>query len=223
LGPPPGQRDTTLLSEDIADLDPDSVSLEQQPPSGPLAPPDISALNIRRLAAVGSTMIEDKRIITKGDVRYLPLPLAAWIAHASESALRNWIDTRARFAGRVIQTHVSQTNALYVSEESVKRVAERFVKWPSKEPAGPIAIGETDDRSGFLGMSDAAGIVGVSSRTMWLWASQGKAPTDKPLDVIKCTTSDYFYIRERDAYELKALVPRSGLQRGRRPQLAPQP
>jgi hypothetical protein len=54
---------------------------------------------------------------------------------------------------------------------------------------------------------------------MWLWASHpGKAPTGKVLDVIKCTASDYFYIREKDAHDLKKLIPRSGLHRGRRPQ-----
>ena len=56
---------------------------------------------------------------------------------------------------------------------------------------------------------------------MYLWATQeGKAPTDKPLDVIQDPISEHFFIREKDVYDLKAVVPRSGLPRGRRPQLA---
>ena len=172
----------------------------------------------------GWKMLQDQSILTKDGARYFPLTLAAWAARASESAITKWIEKRTRFEGKTIKTHVSPTtNGVYVSEESVQRIANRFVKWPSGQPAGPIALGETDDRSGYLAMPDASRIVGVSSRTMWLWASQGKAPTEKPLDIIKCTTSDFFYIREKDAYELKSLVPRSGLQRGRRPHMALEP
>ncbi len=182
-----------------------------------------SQANVPAHVTVGAALVQDKSIITRGGDRYLPLPLAAWTAQASESALRNWIDHRVKFGGRSLRTHISLTKGVYVSEESVQRIASRFVNWPSNEPAGPVTLGETDDQSGFLAMSDAARIVGVSSRTMWLWASQGKAPTDKSLDVIKCTTSDHFYIREKDVFELNALVPRSGLQRGRRPKVSVEP
>jgi hypothetical protein len=180
------------------------------------------AVNVRSDTTQAAQM-HDKSIITRGGVRYVPLLLAAWIAQASESTVRNWIDERIKFGDRAIRTHVSLTKGLYVSEDSVKRMAERFVRWPSGRPSGRIRLGETDDQSGFIGTPDAARIVGVSSRTMWLWASQGKAPTKKSLDVIKCTTSDHFYVREKDVFELNALVPRTGLQRGRRPKSVVQP
>lgn len=168
-------------------------------------------------------MLQDNSIITKDGVRLIPLPLAAWQAHATEPTIRTWIEKRVKFGGRALKTYISPTTkGLYVTEDSVQRMAERFVKWPSGEPAGPIVLGEADNQRGFLGMPDAARIVGVSPRTMWLWCSQPEKapPTDKPLDVIKCTTSDYFYLRERDAHHLKSLVPRSGLKRGPRPQMA---
>lgn len=193
-----------------------SLSAQRSEDSAPLEK-TLGPANIPAHVNIGAVLVPEKSIITRGGVRYLPLPLAAWNAQASESSLRNWIDNRVKFAGRIIKTHLSITKGVYVSEESVQRMSERFIKWPSREPAGQVTLGETDDQSGFLGTSDAARIVGVSSRTMWLWASQGKAPTAKCLDVIKCTTSDYFYIREKDVFELRAGVPRSGLQRGRRP------
>ncbi|MFZ0230683.1 MAG: hypothetical protein WAL41_27920 [Mycobacterium sp.] len=186
---------------------PDSVLL----PTAPLFP------------SAGSRVIQDDRMITKEGVRYIPRPLAAWLAHASETTLSSWIEKGAKFGGRSIKTYTSQTQTLYVSEESLHRMAQRFVKWPSNKPAGPVSIGETDHNNGFIGTADAARIIGVSTRTMWLWASQSKAPTDKPLDVIKCTTSEHFYIREKDVLQLKEVVPRSGLRRGRRPYHSMQP
>ena len=52
-------------------------------------------------------------------------------------------------------------------------------------------------------------ILGVSKRTMWLWATQGKAPTARPLNVIKCPISEHLYIHEEDVQRLRALVTRS--------------
>jgi hypothetical protein len=172
----------------------------------------------------GWKMLADDRIITRAGIRYFPLPLAAWLARASEPTVRAWIDKHVKFGGRPLKTLTSPaTKGLYLSQDSVERMANRFVKWPSLQPAGAVTLGETDDQTGYLAMSDASRIIGVSPRTMWLWASQGKAPSDNTLDVIKCTTSENFYVREKDVYGLKAVVPRSGLQRGRRPQLAPEP
>jgi hypothetical protein len=188
-----------------------------------IAPDDVLLRNAPLFPSVGSRVIQDDRIITKDGLRFIPLPLAAWLAHASETTLSSWIEKRNKFGSRSIKTYTSPTQTLYVSEESLQRIAQRFVKWPSNEPAGPVSIGETDNQNGFIGVADAARILGVSGRTMWLWASQSKAPTDKPLDVIKCTTSDYYYIREKDLERLKALVPRSGLRRGPRPQSLLQP
>ena len=167
------------------------------------------------------------KTLIRGGVRYLPLSEAASLAQAHRTTLLRWIKEETRFEGRPLQSYYfAPSDAYFISEQSIQRLANRFVKWRSGKPAGPagpVTIGETGDKSGFIGMSEAADIAGVSRRTMWLWVSREKAPTDKPLDVIKCTASDYFYIREKDAYNLKALVPRAGLHRGRRPQLSAQP
>jgi len=172
----------------------------------------------------GETMLEDDRIITKAGVRYFPLSLAAELAQVPRQTLLNWIRNETQFEGRTLTIYNSPSaGKLYLAEESLIRVANRFVRWPSNEPAGLVTIGETDDQSGYLSTSHAARVVGTSPRTMWLWASQGKAPTDHPLDVVRCTTSNHFYIRERDVLALKPAVPRSGLQRGRRRQPTPQP
>jgi len=168
----------------------------------------------------------NKSFIQDG-VRYWPLPLAAQMVQAPRQTLLNWIkNPKILFAGEPLQSyHFAPLDRYFVSDESIHRMANRFIRWPSQEPTGPVNIGRRKDKSGFIGMSEAADIAGVSKRTMWLWCSQPATapPIDKPLDVIKCTTSNYFYIREKHAYDLKKLVPRSGLQRGRRPQLAPQP
>ncbi len=167
---------------------------------------------------------QDDKVLLKDRVRYQPLAKAAQMAQAPRQTLLNWIKNKTQFNGRPLKSYYfAPADRFFVSEESIQRIANRFVKWPSQEAAGPVTIGETDDRTGFLGMSDAARIIRVSPRTMWLWASQGKAPTDKTLDIIRCTTSDHFYIREKDVYQLKKLIPRSGLQRGRRSQVAPHP
>jgi HSP20 family molecular chaperone IbpA len=170
-----------------------------------------------------STMLEDDRIINKGGVRFLPLSLAAPLAQAPRTTLLDWIKAKAKFQGSALQTYHSPTlRRFYLSEESVERVANRFIKWPSKEPAGPVKLGETKDHTGYIGIAKAARTIAVDHHTMWLWTAHGTAPVDKPLDVIKCTASDQFYIREKDVLNLKKFIPRSGLKRGRRPQ-APQP
>lgn len=170
-------------------------------------------------------MVEvEKRLFIKDDIRYVPLALAAKLAQAPRQTMLNWIKNKTEFSGRPLQSYyLAPVDRYFVSEESIQRIAERFVKWPSQEKAAPVTLGETRDQSGFLTMSDAARIIGISPRTMWLWASQGKAPTSSPLDVVKCTTSDHFYIREKNVRELKKLVPRSGLQRGRRSHILPNP
>jgi hypothetical protein len=172
-----------------------------------------------KLAPVAQLLL-DKRIITREGLHQVPLSLAAERAQAPQSTLLEWIKNGKKFHGKLIRTYTSAaTGALYITEESVERLTNRFVKWPSKEAAGPVVIGETDDRSGFLGLPDAWRILGISNRTMYLWATRGKAPTDKPLTVIRCTASEHFYILEKDVYELRKLVPRTGLHRGRRPHL----
>jgi hypothetical protein len=167
------------------------------------------------------TIAKDGTLL-KGGVRYFPLSEAASLARAHRTTLLRWIKDDTK--GRQLQTYYfSPSDTYFISEDSIKKLANRFLKWPSEEPAGPVTLGETRDRSGFIGMSEAADIAGVSRRTMWLWVSQGKAPTDNPPDIIKDPMSEHFYIREKDIYDLKKLIPKRGLQRGRRPHLAFEP
>ena len=179
--------------------------------------------SVQPRASTKIAQMQDKAIITRGGVRFFPLQLAAWVAQVNESTIRSWIEEKVKFEKRTIETHSSITKAIYVSEDSVRRMSMRFVKWPSGNPVEDVRIGETDDRSGYIGTGDAARIVGVSNRTMWLWASQGKAPIQAPLNVIKCVTSEHFYVLEKDVFELSSLVPRSGIQRGRRPRAVAEP
>jgi len=176
------------------------------------------------LVQVGEKVARDKRVLLKDGVQYVPLALAAWLAQTSETTLRTWIDKKAKFDKKVIQTYISPaTTEIYIGQESLAKIAERFVKHPSNDPAGPVTIGETKDSNGYLGLPDAARSLGISSRTMWLWATQGKAPIQKDLDVIKCTTSDHFYINERDVRLLQKLERPKGLRRGPKPRSVSHP
>jgi hypothetical protein len=162
----------------------------------------------------------DKVFIQDG-VRYFPLSAAAPVAQAPASTLLDWIKKKTQFNGRPLESyHFAPANRYFLSEDSIERAANRFVKWPSEEPAGPVTIGETKDEHGYIGLTDAARTVGVDHHTMWRWATKGTAPTDEPIQVIKCPASDQYYVRGKDVSRLKKLVPRSGLRRGRRPQLA---
>lgn len=167
---------------------------------------------------------EDGTAILKGGLRYLPLAVAAPVVQAPASTILHWIKTDTNFGEKPLQSYYfSPANQYFVSEESIQRAANRFVKWPSQEAAGAVTLGPTKDKSGFLVLSEAQRILGVSKRTMYLWATQGKAPTEEQPDVIQCPTSQHFHIREKDVYALKKRIPRSGLTLGRRPQLAPSP
>lgn len=198
---------------------------EYLPSSSPLASSHASAtIPAHQPPTPAAPMLDDDRILTRDGGRYYPLSLAADFAQVHRTTLVDWLKSKAKFDGRTLQAYNSPTaGKLYLTEESVQRLANRFIKWPSKEPAGPVTLGQTDDHTGYLGLPDAARTIGVDHHTIWLWATRGKAPTDKPPNVIKCTASDYFYIHEKDVFQLKTLIPRSGLQRGRRPQLAFQP
>jgi hypothetical protein len=171
----------------------------------------------------GIEVVQDKRIITRNGVRFVPLSLAAREAQTSESAIRKWIANRIKFDGRLIETHKSITQDLYVSEDFVEKMENRFVKWPSRKPARNVTLGETDDQSGYLSLPDAARILHIGHHTIWLWVTQDKAPAGNSLDVIKCTVSDYFYISEKSITELKGNIPRSGLRRGPRSRQVAQP
>jgi hypothetical protein len=162
-------------------------------------------------------MVEDDRIITKEGIRYFPISLAAQESHVPRTTLVDWIKAKTKFNGQPLKIYNSPTaKKLYLSEESLERIANRFLKWPSHEPAGAVTVGETKDKSGYIGISKAARSVGVDHHTMWLWSAHGTAPTDRPLDIIKCTATEQFYIREKDILLLKKFIPRSGLRRGPR-------
>lgn len=175
----------------------------------------------------GATVAEDDdRIITKQGTRYFPVSLAAERAQVPRTTLLDWIKNK-QFAGRPLETYNSPTaHKAFLSDESVHRLVNRFVKWnpEKKKPAGPagaVTIGETRDQTGYIGLPKAARQIGVDYNTLRLWATQGKEPpVNKTLDVIQDTASQQFYIRQTDVAELKRLIPKRGLQRGRRPQPA---
>jgi hypothetical protein len=172
----------------------------------------------------GRSMFEDDRILTKQGSRYIPVVLAAELAQVPRTTLLNWIKAKVKFQGRTLQIYKSETaKKSYLTEESVQRLANRFVKWPSNKPAGSVTIGKTDDQSGYIPISSAARTLGVDHHTMWYWTAQSKAPTAAPLDVIKCSGSEQLYIHEKAVSELRKFVPRSGLRRGRRTGQAAQP
>ena len=205
-------------------------SLESQFPSLPASDsrkidPPKQPIHERQMVRDENVVIRPDGTIVRDGVHYRPLSSGAQQAQTHAATLLGWIKHDTKFDGQPLQSYyLAPADKYFISEESIRRVANRFIKLPSNEPAGPVTLGETKDRSGFLGLPDAREILGISNRTMYLWATQkGKAPVGKPLDIIKCTGSGHLYIREKDVYDLKKRVPRSGLQRGRRPQVVLQP
>jgi hypothetical protein len=160
---------------------------------------------------------EDEVIITVKGTRYLPIFFAVWAAQASDRTIRHWIDKSVSFNGKAIQSYTSpRTGELYLSEDSVKQLETRFVKWPSKKPAGRIVIGETKEHDGFFQLPAAAKIVGVSPGAMWTWANRGEVPSiPRSLDVVKCPISNQLYIREKDALDLAETRRSVGLKHSR--------
>lgn len=203
--------------------------LKISPSSHPLAPLPVLPDNRQPTPPIYEPqMVQDENLTVKPDgtlvkdrVPYRPLSFAASQAKTHRTTLLHWIKNKTKVGGQPLRSYYfAPLDTYFISEESIQRAANRFIKWPFNEPAGPVTLGETDDRSGYIGLPNARKILGISNRTMYLWATQGKAPTDKPLDVIKDPISEHFYIREKDVYDLKKLIPKRGLHRGRRPQLA---
>jgi hypothetical protein len=169
----------------------------------------------------GMPATEERVFFEPDGPAYRPLIAAAQLAQTPAQTLRDWVNQGIEFEGRPLDVHYSaRFRTHFLTEESIARLARRFTKGGSDECAGDVTIGSTKDRSGYIGTTEAARILNVSSRTAWLWASQGAAPSEQPLDVIQCKTSGHFYISERDVYALKKLIPRTGLPRGRRPKTA---
>jgi hypothetical protein len=193
-----------------------------------IQPPDEQQHDEARMPRDENITIKPDGTLLKDGIPYRAVAEAAPEAQAHRTTLLRWIKDDPELEGGPLESYyLAPARKHFISEKSIQRLANRFVKWDGEhgQPAGPaghVTLGETKDKSGFLGMWEAADIVGVSKRTMWLWASHGNAPIGKPLDVIKCPASNHFYVREKDVYDLKKLIPRSGLQRGRR-HLEPQP
>ena len=170
-------------------------------------------------------MAEDDRVLVREGVRYFPLSLAASLAQAPRTTLHEWIRNKVRFNGRLLQTYNSPTmHKLYISEESIERIAHRFVQWPSNKPAGPVVLGETSDQSGYVSLPQAARSIGVDHHTLWLWAAQGKIPASlrgQSLNVIKCPIGDKLYVYEKDVAQLKSHVSRSRVRPSPRHNPAP--
>ena len=194
-----------------------------QPKSASAPAPAFSTIPPPKTETNERTVIEqDDRILTKPDGRYFPIALAAERAQVPRTTLLNWINAKIEFQGRPLEVYKSASaHKSFLSEESVQRVANRFVKWPSQEPAGPVTVGETKDKTGYIPISRAASALGVDHHTIWLWTARQNAPLPEPLDVIKCAASEQFYVREREIPKLKKAVPRQGLRPGRRPHLLP--
>jgi hypothetical protein len=179
-------------------------------------------------SAPDDSIVIQNGTLFRGGHAYRPLSAAATEARTHRTTLLNWIKNKTLFAGKPLESyHFTPANRYYVSEESIQRAANRYIKWWNGKPAGtagPVIIGKTRDKTGYIGITKAAQTIGVDHHTMWLWTAHGTAPTDKPLEVIKDLASEQFYIREKDIAQLRKLIPRSGLKRGRRPQVpTPEP
>ena len=169
--------------------------------------------------AAPEQMADDDKIITKQGTRYLPLAVAAQHAHVSRQTLNNWINAKVEFQGRPLDAYYSSSFGRWLlAEESIKRISNRFVFWPSGKPAHGV---RADDDGNYLSISQTARTLGVTPQTIHNWITNETVPQGAQLRVVKCTASGMFYVNRIDVAEVKTLIPRSGLRPGRRPQ--PQP
>jgi hypothetical protein len=192
----------------------------------PSKAPSTHAIEQPTVTTHGPNVVEqDGKILMRDGSRYFPLALAAQRAQTSAATLLNWIKKGTEFAGEPLQSYYfAPANQYFISEEAIQRAADRFMKWPSQEPARNVTLGETNDGSGYIAIGKVAEALRVTHTTVWNWIKHETAPIGRPLDVIKCTapkSGGTLYIRESDVADLKKSVPRSGLRPGRRPQLAP--
>ncbi len=175
------------------------------------------AIEHRQPQAHERPMLDEAKSFTHDGERYYPLSVAAPEVQAPPSTLLDWIKKETKINGQPVRGYYfAPVNRHFISEESIHRAANRFIKWPSGEPAGPVILGEKRDQTGYIHLPEAASAIGVHHHTLWRWATRGTTPTDKPLDVIKDPASDQLYIRQKDVSALKKLVPRGGLRAGRR-------
>lgn len=219
--------DTLWLRFPRTDVEPAAVSspiIERDNVEGPVKTipidfdlPVTSIIRPRKPKTDESPMLDEAKSFIHDGERYFPLSLAAPAIQAARTTLVQWINKKTKFDGRPLRTYYfAPANRHFISEESISRATNRFIKWPSEEPAGPVALGEKRNQSGYIGLPDAAKTLGVDHHTIWRWITKGTAPTDRPLDVIKDSASDQLYIRQKDVSALKKLIPRGGLHAGRR-------
>ena len=196
------------------------TAAHEQNPSVNLGKQGIIARFTDEIAAKKLFSFEHQAYVHDG-IRFFPVPVAARVGNATPSSIFNWIAKRTEFDGQPLDLmHFKPPiNKWYLSEASIKRIANRFIKWPSEDLAYDVTIGKTPERTGYLTMSDAAAIIGASRNTVRQWCQQRTAPTDKQLDVIKCKVSGYVYIHQQDAELLAEIIARNGLQRGPRPHI----
>lgn len=175
-------------------------------------------------SSYGTEMLEDDRIIVKDGVRYFPLSLAAEVAQVPRTTLVDWINEKMKFQGRALDVYHSPTaRKTFLDEESVHRVARRFINWPSKENAGRVVLGQTDDQTGYIGIAKAAKAIGIDHHTIWLWIKRHNSPTQAPLNIIRCSASEQYYIHEKDISEIKKHITGLKASRRRRLQRTPHP
>ena len=147
----PRKREPALSATAHQNLKDVLKALEKRENQEALAPTHVSGNN-RHLQEpnYGDEMARKNKSLVKEGVRYFPLSAAAPLAQTHRTNLLNWIKTKAQFSGRPLQSYYfAPANRFFISEESIQRVATRFIKWPSGQPAGSVTIGETDDQSGF--------------------------------------------------------------------------
>jgi hypothetical protein len=201
--PPMVDRDTAPLSAVIA------IPIDFGKP--------VTRIIRRKATTVERTMLDQTKSFIQDGIRYYPLSVAAPIVQAPPSTLLDWIKKETKINGQPLRGYYfAPANRHFISEESIERAANRFIKWPSEEPAGPVTLGEKRDQTGYIHLPEAAREIGVHHHTLWRWTTKETRPTDKPLDVIKDPASDQLYIQQKDVSALKKLVPRGGLRAGRR-------
>jgi hypothetical protein len=162
-------------------------------------------------------MLDKAKSFTHAGERYYPLSIAAPVVQAPPSTLLDWIKKETKINGQPLRGYYfAPANRHFISEESIERAANRFIKWPSEEPAGAVTLGEKRDHTGYIHLAEAAREIGVHHHTLWRWTTKETKPTEQPLDVIKDPASDQLYIRQKDISALKKIVPRGGLRPGRR-------
>lgn len=168
--------------------------------------------------------MEKESFLIHNGIPYMPLPEAARYAGVQRETLLTWMKNKVEFGGEPLETlYFKPTGNHFISKASVERLANRFVKWPSGTPANGITLAPTQERTGYLAISDAATVIGVADVTLRKWVRESSGPLEKPLDAVRCTASGYFYVQHQDAIRLAEHIKDVGFQRRRRASPLPAP